>query len=187
LFAHEENKPFHFMHCWNKLKGEPKWESICQGNSFQVLNAKSIGSSGTPSVGAHESDSGSAGLIGKRPRGRDCSKSDRKKGVSSSSMEYLSRLQEITEKQIQRSIEKGEKKEKCTEQDRELEKKRLDLEAKKLSIRERELKLEELESAKKQLHMLQSTSEKVVDQEVWTMMKEHKKRLQQFIFSFQTM
>jgi hypothetical protein len=21
LFAHEENKPFHFMHCWHKLKG----------------------------------------------------------------------------------------------------------------------------------------------------------------------
>jgi hypothetical protein len=83
-------------------------------------------------------------------------------------------LQEITEKQIQRSIEKGEKKEKCTEQDRELQKKRLELEAKKLSICERELKLEELESAKKQLHMLQSTSEEEVDPEVWTMMKEQK-------------
>jgi hypothetical protein len=92
LFAHEENKPFHFMHCWHQLKGEPKWESICQGNSFRGLNAKSIGSSGTPSVGAHDSDSGSAGLTGKRPRGRDYSKSERKKGASSSSPEYLSRL-----------------------------------------------------------------------------------------------
>jgi hypothetical protein len=21
LFAHEENKPFHYMHCWHQLKG----------------------------------------------------------------------------------------------------------------------------------------------------------------------
>lgn len=48
----------------------------------------------------------------KRPRGRDFSKAERKKAGSSSSPEYLSRLQEITEKQIQRSIEKGEKKRK---------------------------------------------------------------------------
>jgi hypothetical protein len=82
-------------------------------------------------------------------------------------------------------MEKGDKKDKCTEQDRELEKKRLELEAKKLSIRERELKLQELQSAKEQLQMLQSTCEDEVDPEVWTMMKEHKKRLQQFIFSFQ--
>jgi hypothetical protein len=174
LFAHEENKPFHFMHCWHQLKGEPKWESICQGNSFRGLNAKSIGSSCTPSVGAHDSDSGSAGLTEKRPRGRDYSKSERKKGASSSSPEYLSCLQEITEKQIQRSIEKGEKKEKCTEEDRELEKKRLELEAQKLSIRQREMKLEELESANKRLQMLQSTSEEEVDLEVWIMMKEQK-------------
>jgi hypothetical protein len=110
LFAHEENKPFHYMHCWHQLKGEPKWESICQGHSFRGLNAKSIGSSGCPSIEAPETDSGSAGLTGKRPRGRDYSKAERKKGASSSSPEYLSRLQEITEKQIQRSIEKGEKK-----------------------------------------------------------------------------
>jgi hypothetical protein len=29
LFAHEENKPFHFMHCWHKMRSEPKWQSIC--------------------------------------------------------------------------------------------------------------------------------------------------------------
>jgi hypothetical protein len=23
LFAYEENKPFHFMHCWHKPKGNP--------------------------------------------------------------------------------------------------------------------------------------------------------------------
>jgi hypothetical protein len=90
LFAHEENKPFHYMHCWHQLKGEPKWESICQGHSFRGLNTKSIGSSGCPSVDALESDSGSAGLTGKRPRGRDYSKSEKKKVASSSSPEYLS-------------------------------------------------------------------------------------------------
>jgi hypothetical protein len=166
-------------------EGEPKWQSICQGNSFRGLNAKSIGSSGTPSLGAHESDSGSASLTGKWPCGRVYSRSERKKGASSSSPEYLSRLQEITEKQILRSIENGEKKEKCTEEDRELEKKRLELEAQKLSIRQRELKLEELKSANKRLQMLQSTSEDEVDPEVWSMMKEQKKCLQQFIFSFE--
>jgi hypothetical protein len=91
-------------------EGEPKWESICQGHSFRGLNAKSIGSSGTPFVEPQETGSGSAGLTGKRPRGRDYSKSERKKGASSSSTEYLSRLQEMTEKQIQRSIDKCERK-----------------------------------------------------------------------------
>jgi hypothetical protein len=114
-------------------------------------------------------------LTGKRPHGRDYSKAERKKGASSSSPEYLSRLQEITEKQIQRSIEKGEKKEKSSEEDRDIQKKRLELEAQKLSIRQRELKLEELESANKRLQMLLSTNEEDVDPEVWIMMKEQKK------------
>jgi hypothetical protein len=60
-------------------------------------------------------------------------------------------LQEITEKQIQRSIEKGEKKEKCSEEDREMEKKRLELEAQKVIIRQRELKLQEVDSAEKKI------------------------------------
>jgi hypothetical protein len=94
-------------------------------------------------------------------------------------------LQEIIEKQIQRSIEKGEKKEKFTEEDREIQKKTLELEAQKLSIRQRELKLQELESANNRLQMLLSTNEEDVDPEVWIMMKEQKKRLQQFIFSFE--
>jgi hypothetical protein len=98
LFAHEENKPFHFMHCWHQLNGVPKWESICQGPSFRGLHGKSIGSSGAPSIGGHESDSGSDSLTGKRPLGHDSSKSERKKVVSSSSMEYLSRLQDLTGK-----------------------------------------------------------------------------------------
>jgi hypothetical protein len=62
------------------------------------LNANPIGSTGTPSVDANETDSASAGLTGKRPRGRDYSKSERNKAASSSSPEYLSCLQEITEK-----------------------------------------------------------------------------------------
>ena len=98
----------------------------------------------------------------------------RKKGASSSSTEYLSRLQEMTEKQIQRSIEKGEKKEKCSKEDREIEKKRLELEAQKVIIRQRELKLQELESAEKRLQMLCSTNEGYVDPEVWILMKEQK-------------
>jgi hypothetical protein len=87
-------------------------------------------------------------LTGKRPLGRDSSKSERKKAASTTSSEYLSRLQELTEKQLQRSIEKGEKKDMLKEQDSELENKRLDLEAKKISIRERELRLQELNKAK---------------------------------------
>jgi hypothetical protein len=123
-------------------------------------------------------------LTGKCPLGRDSSKSERKKAASTTSTEYLSRLQELTEKQIQRSIEKGEKKNMYKEQGRELENKRMDLEAKKLSIHERELRLQELSKAKEQLAKLERTREKEVDPEVWSMMKEHKKHLQQFIFSF---
>jgi hypothetical protein len=86
------------MHCWHQLKGEPKWESICSGQSFRGLNANPIGSTGTPYAPTTENDSASAGLTGKRSRGRDFSKSERNKPASSSSPEYLSRLQEITEK-----------------------------------------------------------------------------------------
>ena len=67
------------------------------------------------------------------------------------------------------------KKEKTTEEDREIQKKRLDLEAQKLSIRQRELKLEELKSAEQRLQMLLSTNEEDVDPEVWVVMKEQKK------------
>jgi hypothetical protein len=84
-------------------------------------------------------------------------------------------LQEITEKQIQRSIKKGEKKDKSSEEDREIEKKRLELEAQKVIIRQRELKLQELDSAEKRLQRLESTNEEDVDPEVWIMMKEQKK------------
>jgi uncharacterized protein (DUF3084 family) len=70
------------------------------------------------------------------------------------------------------------------EQDSELENKRLDLEAKKISIRERELRLQELNKAEEQLAKLERTSEAEVDPEVWRMMVEHKKHLQQFILSF---
>jgi hypothetical protein len=185
LFAHEENKPFQYMHCWHQLKGEPKWESICSGQSFRGLNANPIGSTGTPYAPATETDSASAGLTGKRPRGRDFSKSERNKPASSSSPEYLSRLQEITEKQIQRSIEKGAKKEKCSEEDREMEKKRLELEAEKVIIRKRELKLQELDSAEKRLQRLEATNEEDVEPEVWIMMKEQKTKLQQFIFGYE--
>ena len=94
--------------------------------------------------------------------------------MSSSSTEYLSHLQDLTEKQIQRCIEKGEKKDKFNEQDRELENKRLDLEAKKLSIRERELRLEELSKAEQQLEKLERTREDKVDPKVWTMMRSTK-------------
>ena len=75
-------------------------------------------------------------------------------------------MQEITEKQIQRSIEKGEKKEKCSEEDREMEKKRLELEAEKVIIRKRELKLQELDCAGKRLQRLEATNEEDVEPEV---------------------
>jgi hypothetical protein len=171
------------MHCWHQLKGEPKWESICSGQSFRGLNANPLGS--TAYAPTTDKDSSSAGLTGKRPRGRDFSKSERNKPASSSSPEYLSRLQEITEKQIQRSIEKGAKKEKCTDEDREMEKKRLELEAEKIIIRKRELKLQELESAEKRLQRLEATNEEDVQPQVWIMMQKQKQKLQEFIFGYE--
>ena len=149
------------------------------------MNANPIGSPGTPSEHGNETDSASAGLTGKRSCGRDYSKSERKKSGSCSSPEYLSRLQEITEKQIQRSIEKCEKKDKCSEEDREMEKKRLELEAEKVIIRKRELKLQELESAEKRLQRLEATNEEDVQPQVWIMMQKQKQKLQEFIFGYE--
>jgi hypothetical protein len=76
------------------------------------------------------------------------------------------------------------KKDMLKEQDRELENKRLDLVDKKLSIRERELRLQELNKVEEQLAKLERMSEDEVDPKVWRMMVEHKKHLQQLIFSF---
>jgi hypothetical protein len=47
------------------------------------------------------------------------------------------------------------------------------------------LKLQELDSAEKRLQRLEATNEEDVDPEVWIMMKEQKKKLQQFIFSYE--
>jgi hypothetical protein len=61
----------------------------------------------------------------------------------------------------------------------------LELEAQKVIIRQRELKLQELQSAQSRLQMLCETNEEDVDPEVWFLMKEQKKKLQQFIFKFE--
>jgi hypothetical protein len=47
------------------------------------------------------------------------------------------------------------------------------------------LKLQELDCAEKRLQRLEATNEEDVEPEVWIMMKQQKKKLQEFIFGYE--
>ncbi|KAJ1278361.1 hypothetical protein BS78_04G073500 [Paspalum vaginatum] len=79
-FASIEGHKFPFMHCWELLKDEPKWQDVKQ------KNFRTVGTDASPST------------AGKRPSGRDAAKSRKKKcpSGSASSSEYASKLQDLS-------------------------------------------------------------------------------------------
>lgn len=103
---------FPFMHCWKKLKNEPKWLAIVQGPSLRGAAAMSPVGSATPTRIVNDVDSDSPGLTGKRPLGQDSTKASRKKALSSSSQstEYLTRIHNIQMARLKHSENKVEKK-----------------------------------------------------------------------------
>jgi hypothetical protein len=42
LFAHEENKPFHFFHCWHKQKGNPNGRAFVKALIFEDYMEKQL-------------------------------------------------------------------------------------------------------------------------------------------------
>jgi hypothetical protein len=99
-FAGVEGHSFQFMHCWDLLKDEPKWQDVNQRSARDA--AADLFSDHIPSGSSTinlDDDDPSPIASRKRPIGRDAAKAARKKNCSSgstSSSEYASRMQEIS-------------------------------------------------------------------------------------------
>lgn len=65
LYATVHKKTFGFMHCWNALKVEPKWQAIVQGSNYRGTTWMSLVAGGTPSDNVNDVQSDYAGLTGK--------------------------------------------------------------------------------------------------------------------------
>lgn len=110
-FAEVEGHAFGFMHCWDRMKDEPKW-----GNPTQLGTEAHLEGDGLEedSNRVHGDADKSAG---KRPVGRDRAKAANKKSKSvsgdTSSSEYASRMQDLSIQKInimqEESVRKGER------------------------------------------------------------------------------
>jgi hypothetical protein len=103
-------KPFHFMHCWTRLKNEPKWDAMVHGSPWRGNAGTEPVRSLTPTGSVNDVEYDEGGSKGKRPLGRDSTKASRKKAMSSSSQstDYLSRLHDIQIARLKQSEEKSE-------------------------------------------------------------------------------
>ena len=110
-FAEVEGHAFGFMHCWDRMKDEPKW-----GNPTQLGTEAHLEGDGLEedSNRVHVDADKSAG---KRSVGRDRAKAASKKSKSvsgdTSSSEYASRMQDLSIQKInimqEESVRKGER------------------------------------------------------------------------------
>jgi hypothetical protein len=100
------------MHCWTRLKNEPKWDFMVHGSPWRGNAGMDPVGSGTPSGSVNDLENDEAGIKGKMPLGRDSTKASRKKAMSSSSQstEYLSRIHDIQIERLKQSEEKSDKK-----------------------------------------------------------------------------
>jgi hypothetical protein len=99
-FAQGERHPFLFMHCWEIMKDEPKWQETKQTKgSCQTPYEASTDPfmAPSPSVGTNSPSAGTSS--GKRPLGRDATKAAWKKTLSASSSstgaEFTANLKEL--------------------------------------------------------------------------------------------
>lgn len=145
LFTTENKRGFPFMHCWTKLKNEPKWQAIVQGTSLRGAAGMSPVGSATPTASVNDLDSDSLGLTGKRPLGRDSTKASRKKAMSTSSqsMKYLTRIHDLQMARLKQSEDKVEKKEAHYEVFKDLEYKKLQVQQEQIEVEKTKLKFQE--------------------------------------------
>lgn len=110
-FAEVEGHAFGFMHCWDRMKDEPKWGNPTQLGTEAHLEGDSLEEdSNRVHVDADKS-------AGKRSVGRDRAKAASKKSKSvsgdTSSSEYASRMQDLSIQKInimqEESVRKGER------------------------------------------------------------------------------
>ncbi|PUZ69008.1 hypothetical protein GQ55_2G074300 [Panicum hallii var. hallii] len=92
---------FEYLHCWEIMKDEPKWQDP-KPRAF----AKSAGGDGfgEDTINLGDDNSSPTGSAEKRPMGRDSAKAAKKKANSStgsaSSLEYASRMQDLSLQKI---------------------------------------------------------------------------------------
>ena len=105
---YEKVEPFTIMHCWKKLRDEPKWNNkfLELNNSTSPEGMSSPPPQGHTGAGLAESGNENAGTKS-RPEGRDAAKRRRSKSFtdtssSSTAVEVLQRLQENSEKTEQK-------------------------------------------------------------------------------------
>jgi len=101
IFAGVLKHNFGYLHCWEIMKDEPKWQDR-KARAF----AKSAGGDGfgEDTINLVNDNSSPTGSAEKRPMGRDSSKAAKKKANSSagsaSSSEYASRMQDLSSQKI---------------------------------------------------------------------------------------
>ncbi|RLN34939.1 hypothetical protein C2845_PM03G00830 [Panicum miliaceum] len=90
---------FAYMHCWNIMKDEPKWQDP-KPRSF----AKSAGGDGEATINLGDDNGSQAAEADERPMGRDSAKAPKKKANldagSTSCSEYASRMQDLSLQKI---------------------------------------------------------------------------------------
>jgi hypothetical protein len=139
LYATTQKKPFHFMHCWTRLKNEPKWDAMVHGSPWRGNAGTEPVRSLTPTGSVNEVHSDEGGSKGKRPLGRDSTKASRKKSMSSSShsTDYLSRIHDIQIARLKQSEEKSDLKQQNIEFMKEVELKKLEVQSKEIEVQEK--------------------------------------------------
>jgi hypothetical protein len=100
-FGEGEGYPFAFMHCWDIMKDEPKWQPTKHNTAAQHISSPVPVDPFAPLAGSFVRDGSSSATTsnGKRPLGRDATKAERKKIASCSSSsadaEFAANLHEL--------------------------------------------------------------------------------------------
>jgi hypothetical protein len=164
-FAAIEGYNFQFMHCWDLMKDEPKWQDVKQRSS------KTVGSNTIDLDGDEASPAGT----GKRPIGRDAAKACKKKcpSGSTSSSEYASNMQNLSLQKMTMWQEENSKKvnrfdhlasieEKRFDEMREHNKSILQLEEEKIKIMRDKLNMQMQEKERERLEREKQEDERIL-------------------------
>jgi hypothetical protein len=127
------------MHCWTRLKNEPKWDAMVHGSPWRGTAGTEPARSLTPTGSVNEVEYDEGGSRGKRPLGRDSAKASRKKSMSSSSQstDYLSRIHDMQVARFKQSEEKSDQKQQNIEFMKEVELKKLEVQSKEIQVQEK--------------------------------------------------
>jgi hypothetical protein len=125
------------MHCWTRLKNEPKWDAMVHGSPWRGNAGTEPVRILTPIGSVNEVKFEEGGSKGKRPLGRDSTKASRKKAISSSSQsnEYLCRLHDIQIARLKQSEEKSDLKQQNIEFMKEVELNKLEVQSKEIEVK----------------------------------------------------